>query len=52
MPEYLVELRGECREVYTVTADTEEEARSMWYCGTLYVSEADGMEVVSVKLDE
>jgi hypothetical protein len=49
---YLVELRGEVREVYTVEADSEEEAREIWADGILEISEAYGMGVESVRLDD
>lgn len=52
MTAYMVELRGESREVYTVEADSAEEARERWAHGDLYVSEVSGMEVVSVVVDE
>lgn len=52
MPAWLVELRGEAREVFAVEAETEEEARERWYEGHSQVLEASSMEVVSVELDE
>jgi hypothetical protein len=51
MPDYLVELRGEAREVYAVTADSADEAREQWAGGSLYVSEASSMEVYDVRED-
>jgi hypothetical protein len=49
---YLVELRGESREVYYVEADSAEEARKNWMHGSLQVSEAYGMEVESIREDD
>jgi hypothetical protein len=50
---FKVELRGECREVYEVEADSEEEAMSYWAEGHHVITEAEGMEVVSATmLDE
>ena len=51
MSQYLVELTGECREVYVVEADSEQEARDNWTSGWHQITEAQGMEVVSVRLD-
>ncbi len=50
MSQYLVELTGECREVYVVVADSEQEARDNWTSGWHQITEAQGMEVVSVRL--
>lgn len=52
MTTYLVELRGEVREVYTVEADSPEDARENWDKGDLYVSESSSMEVYTVEEDE
>jgi hypothetical protein len=52
MTDYLVELRGESREVYYVTASSPEEARENWMNGSLYVSESSSMEVYDVREDE
>jgi 16S rRNA C967 or C1407 C5-methylase (RsmB/RsmF family) len=52
MPEYIVEMRGECREVYVVEADSEIEARENWMNGSLQVQEASSMEVYDVREDE
>lgn len=52
MAQYLVELTGDCREVYVVEADSEQEARENWVNGWHQVTEAQGMEVVSVRLDD
>ncbi len=49
---YLVETIGEAREVYAVEAESEQDARENWMHGSLQVSEASGMEVESVSLDE
>ena len=46
---YTVELRGDVREVYDVEASSADEARANWYNGILRVSEAEGMDVVSVR---
>ncbi len=50
--QYLVELRGDSREVYVVEADTEEEARAHWWAGWLSIQESSGMVVTSVRLDD
>lgn len=52
MPDYIVELRGDVRELYTVTADSAEEARENWMSGSLFSSEASGMEVYDVREDD
>ena len=52
MPDYLVELTGECREVYAVEAESAEEARANWMDGHLVNSEAMGMSVHSVREDD
>ncbi len=51
MSEYLVELKGDCREVYIVNASSEQEARDNWMNGSHLLIEAEGMEVLSVRLD-
>ena len=50
--QWTVELRGECREVYVVDADTENEARENWFNGFHQITEAFGMEVESVTRDD
>jgi hypothetical protein len=45
-------LYGQAREVYTVTADSPEDARERWDQGNLFVSEASSMEVASVEEDK
>ena len=52
MKGYLVELRGESREVYYVEADNEDEARDLWSTGDLQVQECYGMEIESIREDE
>jgi hypothetical protein len=52
MPNYLVELNGESREVYAVEAESAESARDLWSSGELVVSEAYGMDVVVVREDD
>ena len=52
MAGYVVELEGECREVYIVEADSEQEARDNWTTGWHQITEAQGMEVVSARLDD
>ena len=52
MPYYLVELTGDCREVYSVEAKSAEEARENWIDGHLVNSEAMGMSVYSVREDD
>jgi hypothetical protein len=47
-----VELRGEARELFTIEAESPEEAAARWHEGKSYLLEASGMEVVSVELDE
>lgn len=48
MPQFMVELHGEVRELYLVEADTAEEAEERWSESPLYLSEASGMEIYSV----
>jgi hypothetical protein len=50
--QYLVEMVGEAREVYIVEAESEDEARANWMNGFHQITEASGMEVVSVRLDD
>lgn len=52
MADYLVTMTGESREVYAVTADSEEEARANWQEGHLVVQESSSMEVDDVRLDD
>ena len=53
MPVYDVEIHVVTREVYSVDADSPEDARNNWVDGTLYVSEAMFVnEIVSVTEDE
>lgn len=52
MPVYRVEMQGECREVYLVEADSEEDAGSNWAQGCLVVQESIGMDLYSVTLEE
>lgn len=49
---YEVEMTGDCREVYQVEADSEEEAMENWASGTHVITEAQGMEAVSASLVE
>lgn len=51
MPEFIVELHGEVRELYQVTAETAEEAAQNWFHGELYLTEVSGAEVYSVEQD-
>jgi hypothetical protein len=48
MTTYRVELRGDARELFTVEADSPEEAARRWHEGDSFLLEASGMEVVSV----
>jgi hypothetical protein len=52
MPTYLVELRGDAREVYAVEADDPADAPEKWHTGTLVISEASGMDVESIRLND
>lgn len=47
-----VECTGDVREVYSVLAETEEEAMAGWAGGTLEVSEASSVEPVSARADD
>jgi hypothetical protein len=49
---YRVELRGEARELFTIEAESPEDAAERWFEGSSYLLEASGMEVVSVEEDE
>lgn len=52
MPHYVVEMHGEVRELYSVEADTEEEATANWSDGDMFLSEAQGMGFYSVKEED
>lgn len=52
MTGYLVEMRGEVREVYYVEADTEEEAIANWFEGQLFMSETMGVDFYSCREEE
>ncbi len=53
MAQYVVKLRGECREVYFVEAESEDEARENWASGWYQTTVSQDMEVVSVdKMEE
>ncbi len=49
---WTVEMRGECRELYAVEAETPEEARERWMDGRLTLSEASSMDVYAVREDD
>ena len=49
MAEYLVEMRGESREVYLVIADSPEQAALKWSDGALVLQEPMGFELYSVE---
>lgn len=50
MPEFEVVYEGQVREVYVVTADSEEEARRIWVdVGDLVQSEVTDGEIYSVE---
>lgn len=48
MKSYLVEMTGDCREIYYVEANSPEEAAEKWHLGDHGLTEAFGMEVTSV----
>jgi hypothetical protein len=49
MPTFDVEVRGQAREVYSVEAESAEQAAALWHlAGQPAVSEAYDMEVYSV----
>jgi hypothetical protein len=52
MPQYTVECRGEARELYTVEADSEEEAMAKWAEGDCYLTEVSSAEPVSARRDD
>ena len=52
MTAYLVEMHGDCCEVYLVEADSPEEARENWFNGGLIVQESEGMDFYSVREDD
>lgn len=52
MATYTVECRGECRELFAVEADSEEEAMEKWSTGTSFLIEVMGSEPFSAELDE
>lgn len=49
---YLVEMQGECREVYSVEADSPEDAMARWSEGDHVITETMGVEPVSAREDE
>jgi hypothetical protein len=49
---WLVEMHGEVRELYSVEADTEENAIEHWSDGVLVLSEASSMEIYSIREEE
>lgn len=52
MATYTVIYEGTVREVYSVEAGSEAEAREGWYEGELVISETIDGEVVGVEVDE
>jgi hypothetical protein len=52
MPRYVVEMHGDVRELYSVEADSADEARKNWSSGDLVLSETMGVEVYSVTEEE
>ena len=53
MTRYLVEMETIGREVYSVEADSPEEARELWAVGLLVVSETVSVEdVTSVRSED
>ena len=48
MKEFMVEMHGDVREIYVVTAETAEEAAENWSSGHLYLSESSSLELYSV----
>jgi hypothetical protein len=51
MRAYLVTMTGESREVYSVEADSPEDAAARWQEGSLVVQESSSMEFYSVEED-
>jgi hypothetical protein len=51
MRQYTVECRGDVREVYVVEAVSMADAMRRWHEGDLVISEAQGVEPVSARLD-
>jgi len=49
---WTVECRGEARELYTVEADTEEEAMRKWHTGDCFLTEVSSCEPISATEDE
>lgn len=49
---YRVELRGDCREVYYVDADSPEDAAENWHTGQHDLTECYGMEVEKVEEED
>lgn len=52
MPTYTVECRGDARELYTVEANSEEEAMRLWHTGDCFLTEVSGSEPISAKRDD
>lgn len=51
MSKWLVECVGDVREVYSVEADSADDAMARWFQGDLVVSEAEGVEPRSARED-
>ena len=52
MSEYVLEVRGDAREIYAVEADSEEEARALFEAGEVTeptLVEVSGVEIVSIE---
>lgn len=49
MPEFEIVYEGRVREIYVITADSEEEARLNWVDADLAQSEVYDGEVISVE---
>jgi hypothetical protein len=52
MANWTVECTGEVRELYTVEADTREEAMANWASGDCFLQESHSVEPISATKDD
>lgn len=55
MPNYRIEAHGEARELYSVTAEDETEARALFEAGKVdkaFLTEVSGAEIISIEEED
>lgn len=55
MPNFIIEAQGEAREIYSVEAENEDEAREKFESGQIqraYLTEVSSSELVSIEEDD